>query len=521
MSASLPDHLAALLQPQAYPHPVSRVVLVETHISWILLTGELAYKIKRPVFFPFLDLRSLERRAFLCKEEVRLNRRFAPQLYMDVCPIAVVDGRALIDASGPPVEYAVKMRQFQREDELDNLLTQARVAPWELEAFGRDLAVIHGGLRVAEPSTPWGDPQTVQALISRNLGECVQASSVFDGTSAVRALRPDLDRELQAAVAWMYGRRQGGRVRECHGDLHAANLVRLEGRLVAFDCLEFEPAFRWIDVADEVAFLLADLDARGYPQHGQAFLGGYLNNSGDYQACRLLRLYKAHRALVRAKVAALSWGGAGASGGEDRHRSRFRSYLECASRALAPPRPILILMSGLSGSGKTWLAQRLAPILGAVHLRSDVERKRLAGLAEHAHSGSAVGQGLYSRDSTARVYDHLASAAEDVLSGGYVAIVDATFGRREDRRAFQQLAQRMGVRACLIHCRASREVLVTRVVERDRTGNDASDADVSVLDWQKEHWEPVAPDEQWRVIPADTADTDLKDLGRQIGELPN
>jgi aminoglycoside phosphotransferase family enzyme/predicted kinase len=521
MSATLPEHLAGLLQPQAYPHPVDSVRLLETHVSWVLLTGAIAYKIKRPVRFPFVDLRSPQRRAFFCAEELRLNRRFTPELYLDVCPVVLKAGSAAIGGgSGESLEHAVKMRQFRREDELDNLLAASRVAPGELEVFGRDLASIHARLPAAEPPAPWGDPQAIRATVMANFEECIQASAVFDDSSDVRTLRPELERRLAEAMPWMADRREDERVRECHGDLHAANVVRLQSRLVAFDCMEFEPAFRWIDVADEIAFLLADLEARGYPLHAQAFLGGYLGANGDYQACRLLPLYKAHRALVRAKVAALSRAGTQPTDSEDVDRSRHHAYVGCAARALTRRRPVLILMSGLSGSGKTWLAERLAPILGAVHLRSDVERKRLAGLDDHSRSGSAVGEGIYSRGFTKRVYEHLAAVAEDVLAGDYTAIVDATFARRDDRGIFRKLARRVGVTACLIHCRAAHDVLVKRIVERHLRGSDASEADVSVLDWQKEHWEPVLADEQWAVISAETADVDVEEMKSRIEALP-
>jgi len=281
MSTSLPERLTALLQPRAYPHPVNEVTLVETHVSWVLLTGEFAYKIKRPVCFPFVDLRCLERRAYFCREELRLNRRFAPQLYVDVCAVTVTDGRAQIGGEGELIEHAIKMRLFPREDELDSLLVQGRVAPGELEAFGRELASIHSRLPVAEAPAPWGDPRLVHTLMLRNFDECERASAAFDFASEVRAMLPELEQRLHAAVPWMSDRREDGRVRECHGDLHAGNIVRLESQLVAFDCMEFEPAFRWIDAAEEIAFLLADLDARGYSQYEQPFLDGYLARSGD------------------------------------------------------------------------------------------------------------------------------------------------------------------------------------------------------------------------------------------------
>ncbi|HEY6922894.1 MAG TPA: ATP-binding protein, partial [Steroidobacteraceae bacterium] len=180
---------------------------------------------------------------------------------------------------------------------------------------------------------------------------------------------------------------------------------------------------------------------------------------------------------------------------------------------------VLILMSGLSGSGKTWLAERLAPLVGAVHLRSDVERKRLAGLDDRARTRSALGRGMYSKDFTARVYAHLATAADDILSGGYTAIVDATFSKREDRDAFQKLAAHLGVPACLIHCHAPAEVLHNRITERARVGRDASEADIDVLEWQKQHWEPVEAVEQWKVIPTVTTGVDPTELARHIASL--
>jgi aminoglycoside phosphotransferase family enzyme/predicted kinase len=517
MTSSLPEHLAGLLQPQAYPHPVEAITLVETHISWVLLTGRFAYKVKRPVHFPFVDLSSLERRAFCCAEEVRLNRRFAPDLYLEARPITVIDGAVHMGGSGEPIEHAVKMLQFRRDEELDTLLAKASITPAELTAFGQDLATIHAGLPVAEPPSTWGDPQAIRAMIAKNLEECAQASVVFDYASEVSSLRPELEHHLEALAPLMAERRAGGRIRECHGDLHAANIVRRDARLVAFDCIEFEPAFRWIDVAEEIAFLLADLDARGHPKHEQALLGGYLTRSGDFQACRLVSLYKAHRALVRAKVTALSRAGASPDAGQGpTGLALHRAYIDCAKRALARRYPTLILMSGLSGSGKSWLAERLAPLLGAVHLRSDVERKRLAGLNELERSNSALGEGMYSRAATTRLYECLASNAEDVLLGGYSAIVDATFARREDRSILRQLSHRLGVSARLIECVAPHNVLVNRIMERDSQKHDASEADVSVLNWQREHWEPVAADELWEVMGTDTTSPDLEDLARRI-----
>jgi aminoglycoside phosphotransferase family enzyme/predicted kinase len=522
MSHGFPEHLQGLLHPGAYPHAVHAVEVVETHISWVLLTGEFAYKIKRPVHYPFVDLRSVGRREFLCREEVRLNRRFAPELYLEVCQITSLDGEARLNGSGLVIEHAIKMRQFRRDDELDRLLETARIEPGELAQFGRDLAHIHADLPVVEPTQTWGRPEAQRALILENLDECARAATVFGGEADVHALRAILHARLETATRWMSERFAGGMVRECHGDLHSRNIVRRGSRLLAFDCMEFEPAFRWIDVADEVAFLLADLDSCHQPLHAQAFLGGYLALSGDYQACRLLELYKAHRSLVRAKVSALSVVGVAEMGAAQivAARQQYHDYLNCARSSLSPKRPILILMCGLSGSGKTWIAKRLAPLLGAVHLRSDIERKRLVGLCESARSGSDLEQGLYSREASTRVYQHLAQCAGDTLAGGYTTIVDATFNRREDRLHFHDLSVQLGVTVCVVHCQAPPEVLQARIGERHLSGDDPSEADLPVLQWQEMHCDPIQAEEPFVVFAAVTNQGDVVDtLTRQIGAL--
>lgn len=483
---TLPQHLQTLLDPNAYPHPVTQVRLVETHISWLLLTGELVYKIKRPVCYPFVDLRSAEHRTFLCHEEVRLNRRFAPSIYLGVSVITADREGARIDGTGPMLESCVRMRQFDSRQQLDHLLESGSIQPRELFEFGRALAAIHATLPAVDHRHDCGKPQAVKALLLRNLDECAQALP----NSVPSALRGRFEAVADTAAVWMADRRSQGRIRECHGDLHCSNIVRLEGQLCAFDGLEFDPSLRWIDVADEIAFLLADLIPYSDSRWQQAFLAGYLLESGDYEACRFLCLYQAHRLLVRAKVIALS------------NEGPATAFVTAASRILEPKQPLLILMSGLSGSGKSWLAGQLAPLIGAVHLRSDVERKRLAGLSINAHAAVAPGSGLYSADMTERLQDSLLTYADAVLSGGYTTIVDATFIRRTHRSAFLELAARLGVAVRILRCEAPRDILHARIEERARRGADPSDADLAVLEWQTRHEEPFDSDEARIVLRA-------------------
>ncbi len=505
----LPPPLERLLSPEAYPHPVETIQLVETHISWILLTGEFAYKIKRPVHFPFVDLRCAGHRAWLCEQEVALNRRFAPEIYLQVCRITADEGGARVDGTGGVLEHAVKMRQFDRHDELDRLVEANAVEPAELETFGAQLARIHAGLPAAAPDSKWGQPEAVRTAIERNFEECLSASRVFGDTAELQVLQPSLEHSVAEVMPLMAQRRAAGKVRECHGDLHCGNVVRRASRLVAFDCLEFEPAFRWIDVADEIAFLFADLESFGRPALAMAFLRGYLAQSGDYQACQIIRTYACHRSLVRAKVAALSLGNPQDTAALTAARDRYTRYIRCAGRFLSPRRPRLILMSGFSGSGKTWLARQLAPLLGAIHLRSDVERKRLAGMSEHERSGSSVGQGLYSAEMTRRLNQQLVSASQATLVGGFTTILDATFNRRADRDPFVALARQLRVRSYVIHCHAPEEVLRSRITARATVGSDASEADIGVLEWQKKHHEPLQGDEGFITVEARTNDPDV------------
>jgi len=518
--SAFPGQLLALLSPRAYPHPVRRVELIETHVSWVLLTGEFAYKIKRPVLYTFVDQRSLERRRFFCHEEVRLNRRFAPEMYLAVCPISVRAGAAEVDGPGPVIEYAVRMREFPRTDELDQLLAAGRVEPAELRAFGSELARIHAQLPAAQPDDGWARPEALSTLILSNAAECSQAGKTLGTRHDLRALQAALGSLAESTLSLRVQRRADGRVRECHGDLHTRNIARYGARLLAFDALEFDPALRWIDVADEISFLLVDLETRQCPVHAQAFLAGYLTESGDYQTCALLPLFKAHHALVRAKIAALGTRTAAANADRGSAPHEYEAYVESARHTLAAKRPVLVLMCGLSGSGKTWLAQRLAPALSAVHLRSDIERKRLAGLSPTDRSKSAAGEGLYAPDASRTVYRRLAECAADTLTGGYTTIVDATFGRAAERAAFRDLAQQRGVELCVVYCVAAREVLEARIVAREGRGDDASEADLPVLAWQGERFEPPGPHEASTVLEWQTPEEGaVEALARRITSL--
>lgn len=514
MTDELPPSLAGLRDAAAYAHPVRGIRIVQTHVSWVLLTGDLAYKIKRPVCYPFLDMRDPQRRLDLCREELRLNQRFAAPLYLRLCRIVLRDGRARMEGAGELIDHAVCMRQFDRGEELGNLLAAGQAEPEALRAFGAAIADIHAGLPRAGGGDHHAHAVATGEAVAANLRQAIDLEARRFGTRSVAELQPLLETRVHELQGWMAARHAAGQVRECHGDLHCGNVVRWSGALMAFDCLEFDPALRWVDTAQEVAFLLADLQARGAMPHAHAFLSGYLGRSGDYAACRGLAVFQAHCALVRAKVAAL------APERSDGYGPGFAEFVATALRALSARQPVLVAVTGLSGSGKTRLAARLAPLLGAIHLQSDVERRRLHGMQPAQRSASPVGLGLYADREIDRVYAHLRDRAAEVLAGGLNVILDATFGSPAQRELLHELAQQRCVPLHVVACRAPPAVLRQRVQARAARGDDASEADVAVLDWQLAHVQPITGSEHLDVVDVDTSsDPDAAAMAQLVSRL--
>lgn len=452
--------------------------VIETHISWVLLAGAMAYKIKKPLRLSFVDYSTLEARRRYCEEEVRLNRKLAPSLYIDVVHITGPVHAPALEGTGRVQEYAVRMRRFPAGALFSEQLAAGLLEPAEVDRFAALIADFHAAAARAAPSASFGEPgqrgrapMAVLQGLHGLLDDAAHASLTHWFFGQARRLGP-----LWAA------RRVAGLVRECHGDLHLANVVRLEDGVAAFDCIEFDPALRWIDVQDDAAFAVMDFAAGGRRDFAFRFLNGWLDRLGDHAGLPALRFALAYRALVRAQAERL----------RGLHRSaQALAYAQCAVHWTTPAPARLTITHGLPGSGKTFHSQRLLERDGAVRLRSDVERKRLAGLAMQDDS-RAAGLDLYTEEDSTRTYAHLLCAAATALDAGFPVVLDAAFLRRSERDAARTLAAERGVPFSILACEAPLPVLRKRLQERR---GDASEAGVAVLEDLVRLHEPLGADE--------------------------
>ncbi|HEX8980945.1 MAG TPA: AAA family ATPase [Parasulfuritortus sp.] len=480
--------IAALLRPDAYPHPVTEVRLIETHISWVLLAGEYAYKLKKPVDLGFLDFSSLDKRRFYCEEEIRLNRRLAPGIYLDVVPITGSETCAKLRGDGPVLEWAVRMKAFPADATLDR---DAEITPAQVDAIADRIARFHKTIDTAKETDSYGTPESVMHPVRENFSQLrplIQDAGDV-GPEAVEKIE-SLERWSEAEGArlarFFSARKAAGFVRDCHGDLHLGNIAWVDGEPLIFDCIEFNPALRHVDIISEVAFLFMDLIERGHADLAWRFLNRWLEHTGDYAGLDGLRFYLVYRAMVRAKVAGIRHAQA-----PQADSAEVLRYLDLAQRLCRQTPASLTLMHGCSGSGKTWASQRLLEAVGAVRLRSDVERKRLYGL-DALHDSSAVAGGIYGADANQRTLMRLLELAETLLACGFATIVDATFLTHDWRRPFFELARRGVWPIDIVAMGVDAERMRSRILARERRADDASEAGLAVLESQQKSLEPLA-----------------------------
>ena len=502
--------IEALTEPQRYPHPVDRVEVIETHISWILLAGDYAYKIKKDVTLPFADFSTLDARRYYCEQELELNRRLAPELYLEVTSISGSPDQPVLGGNEEAIEYAVRMQRFDQDQIFHRLLAEGELTPQLMRELAERIAEFHADLPAAGADSGYGSPEAVLKPALDNFREMAQQQAPTR-TAELDELRSWTETEGQKLQGLLEQRHREGFIRECHGDLHLGNIARVDGKPVAFDCLEFSAELRWIDVINEVAFVVMDCIDRGRGDLGYHFLDAYLQVRGDFAGIALLRFYMVYRAMVRAKVQGLQAGQAEHEGDSERAtqlRQAADEYVTLAQRLIHESRPVLFLMHGFSGSGKSRVASELLASLGAVRLRSDVERKRLFELDANEASGSGLGDGIYQPDASERTYEHLAETADGILRAGHPVIVDAAFLQQWQRARLEDVAHRCGVALRIVDCVAEADTLRERVEARRRSGGDPSEATTDVLEHQLATHDPITDDEADALVTCDMNGTD-------------
>ena len=527
--------VAALRRPGACAGQAEAAALIETHISSLLLVGDLVFKLKKPVALPFVDFSRLELRHQACLDELRLNRRTAPHLYLAVVP--VLDGMdgmdgplilapdaAITETAGKIVDWAVMMRRFDDRLLFSHLARAGTLRADQVDALAEMVASFHAGLAPAPPE--FGRAEASRTVARQNMMELVALAAGTAAAADWQALQRWTESRGGELAALMVQRRHGGHVREVHGDLHLGNIVWCDGAPLLFDALEFNASMRHIDTIADLAFTFMDLIAAGLPRLAWRFISAVLDASGDHAALPLLRWWAVHRAAVRAKVALLAAAGQGGAqaGAADEAQRYLAAAIQLAGLADSAGRagpgdakPILrlVLACGLSGSGKSLVAGALAERLGAVRLRSDVERKRLFGLPPTGRSAP----GLYAPEASLRTYERLQHLADMALSGQISVVVDAASLQHHEREALQAVALRHGAAYRLLVCEAPLAVLQQRVTARREVGQDPSDATLEVLALQQQWAEWPTGAEADNMLSLDT-DCSLDELTRRIEALP-
>ena len=504
-----------------YDHKVTGFEVLETHISWVLLTGLYAYKIKKPVSLGFADLSTLAKRRHACFEELRLNRRLAPTLYLDVVAIdgsieqPVLNGlgsdpgaasEATV-ASSVTIEYAVKMRQFDQAALLDRLAADGELIAEHIDSLAAQVAAFHQQLAPAPPDSEYGNADQVNAWVEQNfdqirplLREAAQLKQLDNLQKWTEAARQRYDKTFRI-------RKTRGFIRECHGDMHLGNIALIEGQVTIFDGIDFNAELRWIDVMSEVAFVVMDLHDRAYSRFACRFLDRYLQQTGDYTGLTILPYYLVYRALVRAKVDLLRLQQGSLSNRQATAKlDQYQGYMDLALAFSRQQKPALFITHGLSASGKSMLADELVEAQGLIRIRTDVERKRLFSMEAEDRSGSALDAGIYSSAATLQTYQRVSELAEQLLYGGYSVLVDATFLKEWQRDTLQVISKRLQVRFLIIDCQAPEDVLRERLRRRQAQAKDPSEADLEVLQSQLQTREPLTENEQKYTIAIDTAE---------------
>jgi len=507
------DVIAFLSNPASYEAGVGTVERCETHGSIVFLAGEHAYKLKRAVKFPYMDYSTVGRREQMCRRELEVNRRTAPMLYLDVKPVVRGNSEALRfgtdEERSSAADWVLVMRRFDQENLLEQMRIAGNLTPPLMRSLAETVASFHAR---AEITPGFGGATELRNIVEENTAILTSMIGRPFGAESTARYCAEVTGLLRNVSSLLDARRDQGRVRRCHGDLHLNNICMIGAVPVLFDAIEFSDRFACIDVLYDLAFLLMDLDRHGMRGHANAVLNRYLELTGDHAGVAALPLFLSCRAAIRAHTAV-----AAAEAMEDRTMRGAKlqhasSLLDHALSYLAKPSPLLVAVGGVSGTGKTTLARALAPLLGAapgaIVIRSDVIRKQLMGV----HETARLPESAYAPAVTQAVYDRIAELATTVLATGYIAVADAVYGKESERLALAKIADRTGLPFRGVWLEAPAQLLEPRITSRR---GDASDATTDVLRAQLGF--VSTPGEWTHVSAAGSPDQTIMEARRALG----
>lgn len=513
---TLPAFIESLLDRRSYPARPHEVRLVQTHISYVFIAGDYVYKIKKPVNFGFLDYSTLDRRKFFCEEELRLNMRLCPSIYLGVVPVVDRDGTYVFEETGEPVEYAVKMVRLEEDRMMDELVARGEVTPRMIERVARVVADFHARAESGASVSKYGDVAAIRFNTDENFSQTENFVDIVLTRRRYEFIKAYTDGFLAAGATFLARRVENGRIREGHGDLHLANICYTDEPCI-YDCIEFNERFRCNDVASEIAFLAMDLDFHGRTDLSHVFVDAYVEASGDGEVYQLLDFYKCYRAFVRGKVRSFPLDEEEASYEEKRFDlDEARRYFDLAYRyAGGKVRPVAIVMCGLSGTGKSYVADALAEHLNLVVIRSDVARKHLAGLAPTETRAAGYGAGIYSDEMTERTYRTMVEDAARLMAAGHSVLLDASFLKRRQRSIAVAAARAADARFLLVECSAPEDRVRARLAVREDEAANVSDATWPIYLEQKKHFEPPEEIDEHEHVRVDTS----KDLDLSVNSI--